>query len=82
MMDSGLQPDPPPDAYEKKLRMGCGALFGICVGLYAAAAWAGLESSWVWLLVVVAAAVFARLALVYGHGFWLVLLRIVRAMMP
>jgi len=37
MRDSGLQPDPPPDAYEKKIRIGCGALFGICVGLYVAA---------------------------------------------
>jgi hypothetical protein len=81
MRDSGLQPDPPPDAYEKKIRIGCGALFGICVGLYAAAAWVGFESGWAWMLVVLVAVVFARLALVHGHHFWFNLLRIIREMM-
>jgi hypothetical protein len=80
-MDSGLQPDPPPDAYEKKIRIGCGALLGICIGLYAAAIWFELKSAWAWVLAAACAVFFARMELVHGHHFWFNLLRIVRATM-
>jgi hypothetical protein len=76
MMDSGLQPDPPPDAYEKKVRIGCGALFGIGVGLYAAAIWVGVRSGWAWVFASVGAVVFARVALIHGHHFWFGLLQL------
>lgn len=76
-----LQPDPPPDALEKKIRIGCGAVFGILVGLYGAALWVGMKSSWVWAFVLVGAVTFARVALVYGHRFWFNLLEVIRQMM-
>ena len=76
-----LQPDPPPDALEKRIRIGCGSVFGIAVGLYAAALWVGLKSSWLWAFVLVGAVVFARVALVYGHRFWFNLLVVLRQMM-
>jgi len=81
MRDSGLQPDPPPDAYEKKIRIGCGALLGICVGLYVAVLLLELEFGWTCVVVVLVAAVCARMALVHGHGFWFNLLHIIRGMM-
>jgi hypothetical protein len=81
MMLIKLQPDPPPDALEKKIRIGCGSVFGICVGLYVAAAWVGLKSAWVWPFVLVGAVVFARIALVHGHHFWLGLVDAIRQMM-
>lgn len=81
VMDSGLEPDPPPDAYEKKIRIGCGALLGICVGLYLATVWFELEWGWAWVVAGVVAVVCARMALIYGHHFWFNLLQILRGMM-
>lgn len=76
-----LQPDPPPDALEKKIRIGCGAAFGIFVGLYVAAMWVGVRSGWAWAFMFVGAVVFARAALIYGHRFWFGVLRALRGMM-
>jgi hypothetical protein len=80
MMHSDLQPDPPPGALEKKIRIGCGALFGIFVGLYVAGLALDLRSFWVWIFALVGAVVFTRMALIYGHHFWFNILRILRGM--
>jgi len=76
-----LQPDPPPDALEKKIRIGCGAAFGVCVGIYVAAIWVGVKSGWVLAFAFVGAVAFARAALIYGHHFWFGLLQALRGMM-
>jgi hypothetical protein len=68
--ESPLQPDPPPTPLVKKTRIGCGAIFGLVVGLFGGIYWFGLSAGWLWGFAVLLAIVCAVLALRYGDRFW------------
>lgn len=74
-----MEEELPPDAFEKKGRIGCGAVAGIAIGLFFGFTELGLVAGWLWVFTGVVAVVFARFALRYGDRFWLVLLEYFRA---
>lgn len=77
-MQPELEPGPPPDEIEKRIRIGCGAILGIIPGLWIGIGLLGLRAGWRWACVAAVAAVFAFLALRYGDRFWLAVLRALR----
>jgi hypothetical protein len=79
-MQPELEPDPPPDELEKRIRLGCGAMFGIIVGLWIGIGVLGLRAGWRWACVAVLAAAFAFLSVRYGNRFWFGVLRALRGM--
>ena len=74
-MEPELEPDPPPDAMEKRIRIGCGAVFGIIPGLWVAVGLLGLRTGWRWACIAAVAAIFAFFSLRYGNRFWFGVLR-------
>jgi uncharacterized membrane protein len=68
----------PPDALEKKIRIGCGALAGVALGASIGIAFLGLKAGAFWVFVGVAALAFALLAVRYGDRFWLGLMEALR----
>jgi hypothetical protein len=74
-MEPKLEPDPPPDELEKRIRLGCGAVFGIIPGLWIAVGLLGLRAGWRWACVAAVAGLFAFFSLRYGHRFWFGVLR-------
>lgn len=70
-----LEPDPPPDALEKRIRIGCGAVFGIIPGLWIAIGLLGLRAGWRWACIAIVAAACAYFSLRYGDRFWFGVLR-------
>ena len=79
-MQPELETGPPPDELEKRIRLGCGAIFGIIVGLWIGIGVLGLRAGWRWACVAVVATAFAFLAVRYGDRFWLAVLRALRGM--
>ena len=73
-----MEDELPPDALEKKIRMGCGAVAGIVVGLLFGFAGLGLVAGWLWAFTGFITVAFALLALRYGDRFWFRLLEIFR----
>lgn len=73
-----LEEDPPPDDLEKRIRIGCGALFGIIPGLWLAIGIVGLRAGWRWACVAAVAAMFAYFSLRYGNRFWFGVLQFFR----
>lgn len=69
-----MEDELPPDTYEKKVRIGCGVVTGIVVGLFFGIGELGLTAGWLWAFAGFVAVVFALLALRYGDRFWLGLL--------
>jgi hypothetical protein len=76
-----LEPDPAPDQMEKKIRLGCGVVFGIAVGMFTGAFWLGLRAGWLWVFVSFIAIVFGFLSLRHGNHFWYGLLEAIRQAM-
>lgn len=79
-MEPELEPDPPPDALEKRIRIGCGAIFGIIPGLWIGIGLLGLRAGWRWVCVAVVASAFAFFSLRYGNRFWFGVLQFFRRM--
>ena len=66
-----MQTELPPDALERKIRLGCGAVAGIAIGLCAGFVALELAAGLAWLLAAVVGTIFALLALRFGDRFWL-----------
>ncbi|HEU4655414.1 MAG TPA: hypothetical protein VFS47_15610 [Steroidobacteraceae bacterium] len=64
----------PPDRLEKKIRLGCGGVAGLVIGLGCGLLGLDLKGWFLWLFVAVLVAAFARLALKQGDRFWLELM--------
>ena len=62
--------DHEPDAFEKRVRFGCGFLFGAVVAFLLALREVGAFSSAFWAIVVAVAVIFGLLAVRYGDRFW------------
>lgn len=62
--------DHEPDSLERKVRIGCGAAFGLFAGTCSALGW-GLFFGWeAWVLILLLTCTCAWLALRYGDDFW------------
>ncbi len=59
----------PPEAMEKRVRFGFGALLRLCIGLSAGLSWCSVEGASVWLLLV-PVMLCGWLAVRYGDRFW------------
>lgn len=68
----------PPDALEKKIRIGCGATAGVLLGSIVGFVFLGLKAGALWAFVGVAVLTFAALALNYGDRFWVSLMEALR----
>lgn len=75
-----MEDELPPDALEKKIRIGCGAVLGLIVGLLFGFAGFGLVAGWLWAFSGLLAAACAFFALRYGDRFWFRLVEIFRAL--
>ncbi len=66
---------PPIDAFEKKIRLGCGAVAGLVVGLFVGFLSLNLVTGPLVAFAIMLAALFGVLAVRYGDRFWVWLLR-------
>jgi hypothetical protein len=62
--------DPVPDAMERKIRIGCGSVFGLFIALLVALRWFYFSVGIFAVLAIVFACLFGWLALRYGDRFW------------
>lgn len=67
-----------PDALERKLRLGCGAVVGLVLGVLFGSTSLGLGGARLWIFVGIVGVVFAFLALRYGDRFWVTFLESIR----
>ena len=65
-----MQSEPPIDALEKKIRLGCGLVAGLVIGLLVGMSTFALVAGPLWTFAIVVAIVFALLALRFGDRFW------------
>jgi hypothetical protein len=65
-----MDTEPPIDSMEKNIRLGCGAVFGIGVGLLTGVIALGLTAGLSWFVAIVSGAICAFLALRFGNRFW------------
>lgn len=72
-----MRPDEPIDDYERNVRLGCGAITGLPLGLIFGAYTLQLAGLSRWALGLLCAATFAWLALRYGDGFWRLVMKLV-----
>ena len=68
----------PPDALEKKIRIGCGGMAGVVLGSVIGSVSLGLKAGALWAFLGVAVLAFAALALKYGDWFWVSLMKALR----
>jgi hypothetical protein len=61
---------PEPDSFEKRLRFGCGFVFGGLVAFFVALRELAAFTDTFWAVVVGVAVVFGLLAVRYGDAFW------------
>ena len=66
-----MQEELPPDGLEKKIRLGCGAVSGLVLGVAAGFVLFGLRAGWLWAFGAFASGTFAWLALRFGDRFWM-----------
>jgi Flp pilus assembly protein TadB len=81
----GMPNEPPeiifehaPDALERKIRIGCGALLGLVAALFFILRWAYLSAGVAVVVVLLSVCVCAWLALRYGDEFWREMLKALR----
>jgi hypothetical protein len=67
-----------PDALERKVRVGCGALLGLVVALLLLLQWAYLSMGAMVFILLVSVGTCAWLALRYGDEFWREMLKAIR----
>ena len=65
-----MDESPKPDSFEKRLRFGCGFIFGGIVAFLVIAREVAVFTGTFWAAVAVAASVFGFLAMRYGDEFW------------
>ena len=65
-----MDDNPKPDSFEKRLRFGCGFVFGASVAVVVALQWLATFTGTFWAVAAGVAVVFGLLALRYGEGFW------------
>jgi hypothetical protein len=70
-----MSDEPPIDALEKKIRLGCGLLTGLAVGLFTGFLTLNLVAGRLWAFALTLGVLFAFLAVRYGDRFWIWLLR-------
>ena len=61
---------PEPDSFEKRLRFGCGFVFGALVAFLVVLRELAAFSGTFWAIVVAVAVIFGFLAVRYGDAFW------------
>jgi hypothetical protein len=61
---------PEPDAFEKRVRFGCGFVFGLVAGCLAALKYAAGSGSFFWMIVAGVAILLGLIAVRYGDKFW------------
>ena len=66
---------PPIDAFEKRIRLGCGVIAGLVFGLFVGFLYLNLVAGPLFAFATALAAVFGVLAVRYGDEFWKWLLR-------
>jgi len=66
---------PPIDALEKKIRLGCGLIAGLVVGLFFGVLTLNLVAGPLFAFAIVLAVLFGVLAVRYGDRFWMWILR-------
>jgi hypothetical protein len=66
---------PPIDAFEKKIRLGCGVIAGLVAGLFVGFVSLNLVAGPLFVFALALAALFGVLAVRYGDEFWKWLLR-------
>lgn len=67
---------PPPDAFEKRLRFGCGAIFGAITTFFVAIREVQEFTGPFWATVIACAMIFGFLALRFGDAFWRVICKL------
>ena len=67
-----------PDALEKRIRLGCGAVAGLALGAFFGSISLGLGGAPLWIFAGIVGVTFAFLALRYGDRFWLTFLDSIR----
>ncbi len=73
-----MQEEIPPDSAEKKVRLGCGVVAGLALGLSLGFVSMQLAGASLWVFAGIFAIVFALLALRYGDRFWLAVIKVLR----